>query len=135
MMLKNCLESWLLTVKGVRLVSEGTDGANVNNVSGEFTEEGGVFQVCANLHVTATTTGAQIGTATNFIHKSNASSALNATGHYGANKWADVLVLNSSLLVQVDAKTRTIRAKGHRLILQIALATLITDGTVKRVIE
>lgn len=122
-------------MKGVRFISEGTDGANVDNVSGEFAEEGRVLEVGADLHVTATATRAQISTAANFIHKSNASSALNATGHYGAHKWANVLVLYGPLLVQIDAEARAIRAKGHRLVLQIALATLITDGTVKRVIE
>ncbi len=61
---------------------------------------------------------------------------MDATRHHCLDERPEVLVLDGSLPGElVVGEPRPVRAEGHRLILEIALAALITDGTVERVVD
>lgn len=49
------------------------------------------------------------------------------------DQWANVLVLNRTLATQL-VEASSVGTVSHRLILQIALATLVADGAVERVV-
>ncbi len=57
---------------------------------------------------------------------------MNATRHDGFDQGAHILVFDSPLVL---VKTGCIDAERHRLILQVALATLIANRTIKRMVD
>ena len=68
----------------------------------------------------------------NLLGEADATRAVNATRHVGRHERADVLVLHHALLVVV---ARDVTAEAHRQVLQFALAALVADGAVERVID
>jgi len=70
---------------------------------------------------------AEIVEAGHFLGKSDASGAVDATGHVGDNQRSDVFVLSCSFEFVVSGG---IVAVVKRVVLEIALAALIADGTV-----
>jgi len=57
---------------------------------------------------------------------------MNASGHDGFNQRSHILVFDRSFVLP---ESSTIRAENHRLVLQIALTTLITNRAIKRMIN
>ena len=68
----------------------------------------------------------------NLFSKSDASSAVDTSVHVGDYKGTDIFVLDCSLELVISTVLISIEV---RVILQIALSSLITDRTVERVIS
>ena len=64
--------------------------------------------------------------------EAHAAGALNAAVHHRLDQSADVLVLDRPLVFR---EARRIGAVGHRLVLQVALAALVADRAIERVID
>jgi len=70
---------------------------------------------------------AEIVEASHFFGKSDASGTVDAAGHVSDDQWSDVFVLGCSFEFVVSGG---IVAVVKRVVLEIALTTLIADGTV-----
>ncbi len=66
------------------------------------------------------------------LSESHASGAVNATGHGSLDEGSNVLILDSSLVLHHSALGVTIH---DRDVLEIALTTLVTDGTVQGMVS
>ena len=107
---------------------QSANGAKIDDVSRELRIHG-LRDVGADLHVVPTTGCTELFNTGNLIGEAHTSRALNAPVHGRLNKGAEILVLNSPLAGDL-VEARPIRAIPHRLVLQITLATLITDGAI-----
>ncbi len=111
---------------------ERAHGTDIHRIAGEFGSER-FLEICGNLHIFAAAGGAEIGHARNLRRKTHTTRALNAARHDRFNERAHVFVFDSALVL-VETVERG-AAIGHRLILQIAFATLIADGAIERMID
>ncbi len=69
-------------------------------------------------------------------HSPDTSGTVNTTCHNGLHKWSNILILYCPLPRELVVNEATpVTTKGHRLVLQITLSTLVTDRAVKRVIH
>ena len=66
------------------------------------------------------------------LSESDASGAVDTSIHMGDDKWSNVFVLDCSFEFIVPAMTVSVEV---RVILEIALSSLITNGAVKRMIS
>jgi hypothetical protein len=66
-----------------------------------------------------------------FFVEPDTSSAVNASVHVGDDQWSDIFVLNCSLELVVSAFSESIILT---VVLEIALSSLIANGTVERMI-
>ena len=78
-----------------------------------------------------TANGAKGVDACDLLGEADASGAVDAARHRGLDDRAEVLVLDRALHLRV---ARAVRPVGHRLVLQVALAALVADGAVERVV-
>ena len=67
----------------------------------------------------------------NLLAEADATRAVNAAGHVGRDQRPEVLVLYDAFLVSI---ARDVAAESHREILQFALATLIADRAIERMV-
>lgn len=67
----------------------------------------------------------------NFLSKSDAASAVDASVHVSDNHWTDILILNCSFELVVSRSIKTII---FRVVLQVALTTLIADRAIERMV-
>ncbi len=65
-------------------------------------------------------------------HKPDAARALDAARHEGLDEGAEIFLLDGALVLAVAA---AVEAVIHRLVLQIALAALVADGAIERMID
>ena len=91
-----------------------------------------LFDVRADFHVLAAPGCAELLDTGDVLAKSHATRAMNATRHVGRDQWAKVFVFDHTFSF---VKPRQISAVAHRDILQFALASLIADWAIKRVID
>lgn len=106
------------------------------------------------MHVSATTGGAQIVNASHLGGETDASGAVDATSHDGFHQRSDVLVLDGpaitsrisyiTMIIGFDrplaavadvSESAAVAAKGHALILQVALTALIANGAIKGMVD
>ena len=66
-----------------------------------------------------------------FFVEADTSGAVNASVHVGDDQWSDIFVLNCSLELVVSAFSESIILA---VVLEIALSSLIANGTVERMI-
>ncbi|EWS53923.1 hypothetical protein X551_03268 [Methylibium sp. T29] len=115
-----------------RLAGERTDRADVNHVARQL----GVDRVAGHrgdLAVLAAMDHAQLHHAGHFLAEAHAAGAVNAATHLlHGDQRSDVLVQHDALLFLV-ARGRL--AVAHRQVLQLALASLVTDRAVERVVD
>lgn len=61
---------------------------------------------------------------------------MNAASHDSLNQGSNILVLNSALATKINiSEPAAIAAKSHALVLQIALASLVANRTIQRMIN
>uniref|UniRef100_A0AAG5DV64 Uncharacterized protein n=1 Tax=Anopheles atroparvus TaxID=41427 RepID=A0AAG5DV64_ANOAO len=121
--------------EAVRLVGERADRAQIDHVAGQLGQEE-LLHVRADLHIVAAARRAEIVDAGHLGREANAARAVDAPGHDGFDQRANILILDRALAGVVDVgEARPIGAERHRLVLQVALASLVADGAVERVVH
>ena len=90
------------------------------------------LEIGGDLHVLAAPDRAELGDARDLGHEADAARAMDAARHDGLDQRADILVLDRALVL---AEARAVDAIGHRLVLQVALAALVADRAVERMID
>ena len=91
-----------------------------------------LFEIAGDLHVLAAADGAEILDARHLGAEPDAARALDAAGHDRLDQRPDILVLDGALVLLEAA---AVDAVGHGLVLQVALAALVADGAIERVID
>jgi hypothetical protein len=86
----------------------------------------------ADLGVLATPRGAQFLDAGDVLAEAHAARAMDAARHVGGDQRPDVLVLDDPLALGI---ARDVPAEAHREVLQFALATLVADRAIERVVD
>ncbi len=119
------------SLESVRLRGEGADGTEVDDVARHLRVKhlGGVG---ADLHVVATAGGTKSGDTGYLGREADATSAVNAASHDSLDNGTEVLIFYSALNL---TETRAIGAIVHRLLLKIALTTLVTNGAIQGVVR
>ncbi len=115
----------------VRLGGERADRTEIDHVALQFRGHR-LFEVGGDLHVLAAADGAELGHAGDFAREAHAARALDAAVHRGLDQHADVFVLDRALVLGIAAG---VGAVGHGLVLQVALAALVADRAIERVID
>lgn len=115
---------------GKRSIVKGADGANVCEVAAEFGEEK-LLDVSVDFGRSASTGRSKIVEASNFLTEADAASAVNASVHMSHHQGPDILILYGPLELVVSAFLISVEM---RVVLQVALASLIADRAVERVI-
>ena len=118
-------------VKGIGLVGQRADRAEVDHIALHLAVEIGV-QIGSDLRVLAPAGLAHLGDAANLRRKAHAAGAGDAARHLRADKRAEIDVVHGALRL---AEAGEVDAVGHRLILKVALAPLIADRAVERVVD
>ena len=118
-------------LEGVGLRGQRADRAEVDDVALEL---GGhrPLEIGGDLHVLAAAGGAELGHAGDLGREADAARAVDAARHDRLDQRADVLVLDGALVLLEAA---AVDAVGHRLVLQVALAALVADRAVERVVD
>ena len=115
-----------------RLGRQCPDRADVNHVAREFGLDG-TPDKRGDFGVFATVKHAQFHDTGDFLTETHTARAVNAARHFfGGNKRAHFFMEHDALFFLV---TRACATVPHRQVLQLALAALIADGAVKRVID
>src|SRR5208283_4352668 len=91
-----------------------------------------VLDIRFDQHVLAPAGGAELRIALDLLAEAHAARAMNAARHVGRDQRPQVLVLDRALAF---GEPRDIAAVAHREILQLALAALIADRTIERMID
>ena len=117
--------------KGVGLGGQRADRAEVDDVALQVRVKR-LVQVAGDLGIFAAPGLAHLGDPGDFRGEAHAAGAGNAARHRGGDQRAEVQILARPFRFAVTAE---IDAVGHRLILQIALAALIADRAVERVVD
>ena len=115
----------------LRLLQQCADRADVGKVAGHLRRHR-PFQVGGDLAVFAAVQHAQRGNAGHFLGEADATRALDAAGHRSLDDRAHIFVVDGALVL-LEAGERS--AIGHRLVLEVALAALVADRAVERVID
>src|SRR6185369_3384797 len=117
--------------EGVRLRRKRADRAKIDHVAGQVREHA-ALEIGGDLHVLATSDGAELLHAGHLGHEAYAARAVNAAVHVGVDQRPEIFLLDRTLIVLEAARIESI---GHGLILQIALATLVADRAIERMID
>lgn len=114
-------------LEGVWQVVESTDWAEINDVSRQLIGDhlGNIGGDLIDLTSTNLTEGELTS---NLLGESDASCAVDASGHGSLDEWTDVLVLDSSLIFSHSALLISINLGD---ILQVALTTLIANWAIE----
>ena len=115
----------------VRLVVQRADRAEVDDVAGQLVVDA-LLDVGRDLHQFAASDGAQLLDPGDLLAEAHATRALDAARHVGRDQRTEVLVLDDALALGV---ARDVAAVAHREILQLALAALVADRAVERVVD
>ena len=91
-----------------------------------------MLEIGRDLHVLAAAGGAHLGGAGDFRREADAARALDAAVHRGLDQRAQIFVLDRALVFGEAARVNAI---AHRLILQVALATLIANRAIQGVVD
>ena len=114
-----------------RLGGQRANRAEINDVAGQFRNHA-VGHIGADFHVLAAPGRAQLAQPGDLLAEPHATGAMNAAGHVGRDQRPDVLFLDHPLALD---ELRYAGAVTHRQVLQLALAALIADRTVQRVVD
>ncbi len=115
----------------VRLRGERTDRTQVDDVALQLRAHR-MFEVRGDLHVLTASGGAELRHTGNLGREADAARALDAPRHDRLDQRPDVFVLDRPLVLVEPA---AVDAVGHRLVLQVALAALVADRAVERVVD
>ncbi len=114
-----------------RLGIERAHRAQVDDVARELVFDG-ALDVGADLHVLAAARGAELLDAGDLGGEAHAARAVNAARHVGGHQRTQVLVLDHALAF---VEARHVAAEAHGQILQLALATLVADRAIERMVD
>src|SRR5215472_426891 len=117
--------------EGIGLRCQRSDRAKIDDVGGQLRVER-ELDIGRDLHILATTGSAKLLDPSDLGHETNAARAMNAAGHMGFDQGAEILVADGPLVLLEPATVETV---SHRLVLQIALAALVTNRAIERVID
>jgi hypothetical protein len=90
----------------------------------------GLLNISSDLHVVTASRGTEILETGNLVGETDATGAVNATGHGGLDQRSQILVLDGTLANNLG-ETATIRTVTDGLILEITLSSLVANGAVK----
>src|ERR1700745_3316020 len=91
-----------------------------------------MLEIGRDLHVLAATGRAHFRRARDFSREADAARALDAAVHRGLDQRAKVFVFHRALVL---GEAPGVDAIAHRLILQVALAALVADRAVERMVD
>ena len=91
-----------------------------------------LFEIGGDLGILAAADQAELGNAGDLGGEADAARAVDAAVHDRLDQRADILVLDRALVLLV---ARGIDAEGHRLVLQVALAALVADRAIERMVD
>jgi len=111
--------------------SERTDRAHIDNVTGQFGFDV-VLDIGADLDVFAATHAAHLLVTGHVLQEAYAAGAVYAARHVRGDQRAEVLVLHHAFLF---GETRHAAAVLQRQVLQLALAALVADRAIQRVVD
>ena len=117
--------------EGIGFIGQRANRAKINDVALQVAVQGFV-QIGGDFRVFATADLAHYSDARDFCSEAHATGAGNTAGHFGGNQRAKVQIINCAFGFFV---ARAGQAIGHRLILQIALAALIANRAIQRVVD
>ena len=112
-------------------VCQRPDRTQIDHVGRQFRHHA-LLEIRRDFHVLAAADRAEFFDAGDFGHEADAARALDAARHHGLDQRPEVLLLDRALVLAI---ARAAGAERHRLILQVALAALITDRAVQRVVD
>lgn len=115
----------------VRAIIQCSNWADISKVPTHLWEEH-LLNISVDLCSSPSSWSAQIIEATNLFCESDAASAVDASVHVSDHNWANVFILHCSFELVVSA---IIIAIVIWVILEIALSSLITDGTIQWMIS
>ncbi len=115
----------------VGLRGQRADRADIDQIALQFGTQRG-FEIGRDFHILATAGRAHFGGAGNFGGEANAARALDAAVHRGLDQRTQIFVFDGALVLGETAGVDTI---AHRLVLQIALAALIADRAIQRMVD
>ncbi len=118
-------------VEGVGLGGQRADRAEVDDVGRKLAQHR-LFQIGGDLHVLAARDQADLGLAGHLGDEADAAGALDAAGHHRLDQRAHELLFDGPLVLGVAAGVAAI---AHRLVLEIALAALVADRAIQRVVD
>src|SRR5690606_9838559 len=114
-----------------RLVVERTDRAKVDDVSRQLVIDA-LLDVRSDLGRLGAANGAEFLEALDFLCEAHTTRAVDAARHVGGDERTDILVLHDPLALGV---ARNVAAEAEGEILQLALAALIADGAIERMVD
>ena len=117
--------------EGIGLRGQRADRAEIDDVALQLRRHRG-FEIGGDLHVLAAADGAELRHARDFGGEADAAGAMDAAVHHRLDQRADILVLDRALVLVIAA---VVDAVGHRLVLQIALAALVADRAIERMVD
>ena len=117
--------------EGIGLAGQRADRAQVDHVGRQLVL-GRLFQIRADLHGLAAVERADLVDTRHFLGEPHAPGAVDAARHRGLDERAHVLVGHGTLVLVI---ARAAAAIGHRLVLQVALAALVADRAIERVVD
>ena len=117
--------------EGIGLRGQRADRAQIDDVGRQFGAER-ALDIGADLHVLAAPGGAQFLDAGDIGQEADAARAVDAARHAGLDQRAEILVAHRALVLVIAA---AVEAIGHRLVLQIALAALVADRAIERMVD
>ncbi len=115
----------------IGLGGQRADRAKVDDVGGQFGTQR-LFDIGADFHMLAAAGRAEIGHAGDFRDEADAARAVDAARHHRLHQRAEILVLHRALVL---GKARVIHAIAHGLVLQVALAALVADRAIQRMVD
>ena len=107
------------------------DRADIDEIALQFRGQRRL-QIGGDLHVLAAAGRAHFGHAADFGGEADAARALDAAVHRGLDQRAEILVLDRAL---VFGEAAGVDAVAHRLVLQVALAALVADRAIQRMVD
>src|SRR5450830_83005 len=115
-----------------RFAGQGSNRANVDHVAGKF-RVNRVADKSFDLCMLAAMRHAQLHDASHLLAKANATGAMNASTHFlHGNQGANIFDCHHTFLFFVARRRSAIT---YRQILQLTLATLVTNGTIQRMVD
>ena len=117
--------------EGIGFGCQRTNGAKINNISGQFAIQS-LLQIGGNFHIFAAVDRAQILHPGHFRCKPDAARTMDAAGHGRLDQRTHVLFRDGAFQLKITAGAGPV---GHGLILQITFAALIADRAIQRMID
>ena len=115
----------------VGLRGQRADRADIDEVALQLRGQR-LLQIGRDLHVLAAAGRAHFRRAGDFGGEADAARALDAAVHRGLDQRAEIFVLDRALVL---GEARGVDAVAHRLVLQIALAALVADRAIQRMVD